>query len=451
MKTPRLRPPNGRQRDDTSSKARATFHPKRFTLKNGLRVLLAEIPNLPTVSLSLSVLSGAREEPEGTAGTAVLLSRLLDEGTPTRSSLEIAEAIESVGGAIECDCSYESVAMFLGVLSKDIDVGLELVADIAMNPILGEDALAKERDRILAEIRSVMDRPQVVAGWEFNELIYRDHPLHRPVHGYPHTIEKITRGDLLDFHQRYFKPNNAILSVAGDFRTQEMLSRLEEEFGGWKSEEIEDKGRVHPQRQHDVRRKFLKVESEQAHIYFGHLGVERTHPDFYALQVLDTILGGGAGLTARIPHKLRDEQGLAYTTFASITNSAGTEAGKFLAYMGTSPENIERAIDGFRNEIQTVVSEGVFSQELADAKAYLTGNFVFAFESNTQIARFLVNAEIFGLGFDYVEKYPRYIESVTLEDVARVAAKHLSTEHYSLVISGPADAVGLDWIEAGNS
>ena len=172
--------------------------------------------------------------------------------------------------------------------------------------------------------------------------------------------------------------------------------------------------------------------------------MRRTHPDFYALQVLDTILGGGAGLTARIPRKLRDEQGLAYTTFASITNSAGIDPGKFMAYMGTSPANVGRAIDGFKTEIQTVIAEGVSPEELDDAKAYLTGNFVFAFESNSQIARFLVSAEVFGLGFDYVDKYPGYIQSVTLEDIARVAAEHLSTEHYSLVISSPEDTVGFE-------
>ena len=439
MKAPRSLLPVSRRKDRLPSPGKAAFHPERFTLSNGLRVLLAENSTLPAISLSLSVQAGARAEPEDRAGTAVLLSRLLDEGTTSRSSLEIAEAIESVGGAIDCDCSYERVSAFLGVLSKDIDLGLALVADIVMHPVLGEEVLAKERDRVLAEIRSAMDRPQTVAGWEFNELVYRDHPLHRPVHGYPHTIEKITCGDLREFHKRHFHSNNAMVSVVGDFKTPDMLSRLESAFGGWEPGEIDDSRETTLERQSDVRRKFLKVESEQAHIYFGHLGVRRTHPDYYALQVLDTILGGGAGLTARIPRKLRDEQGLAYTTFASITGSAGTDPGKFLAYMGTSPANIGRAIAGFKTEIRSVIAEGVTSEELDDAKAYLTGNFVFAFESNSQIARFLLSAEVFGLGFDYVEKYPGYIEALTLEDIARVAAQHLSTEHYSLVISSSED------------
>ena len=134
--------------DKASSRRQAAFTPERFTLQNGLTVLLAESPALPAISLSLSLQAGARGEPEEKAGTAVLVSRLLDEGTATRSSLEIAEAIESVGGAIDCDCSHERVSVFLGLLSKDIDLGLKLVPDVVMHPLLGEEALAKERDRL---------------------------------------------------------------------------------------------------------------------------------------------------------------------------------------------------------------------------------------------------------------------------------------------------------------
>jgi zinc protease len=415
------------------------FRPAGFTLDNGLRVLVAENHTVPTVSLSLSVLSGAREEPEEEAGTALLVSRLLDEGTPSRSSLEIADAIESVGGAIDTDCSYERVSTFMGVLAKDVDLGLDLVADVVRNPLLSADALAREKERLLAEIKSARDRPQTVAGWEFSELVYRNHPLHRPVHGYPRTIEKISQGSLRQFHEGHFFPNNAVLSVVGDFETAEMLSRLNAVFGGWGRGQLQPRRKPPLQRQREVRRKFIKMDSEQTHIYFGHLGIERTHPDFYALQVLDTILGGGAGLTARIPHKLRDEQGLAYTTFATITSSAATDPGKFVAYMGTSPENVGKAVEGFKTEIQRIIREPVSREELSDAKAYLTGNFVFAFEANSQIARFLVNAEVFGLGFDYMDSYPDYIERVTVEDIARVAQRHLSTEFYSLVVAGPHD------------
>jgi zinc protease len=179
--------------------------------------------------------------------------------------------------------------------------------------------------------------------------------------------------------------------------------------------------------------------AQQANIYLGHLGIERTSPDFYALQVLDTILGGGAGFTARIPQRLRDELGLAYTTFASITMTAGIDPGRFVAYIGTSPENTRLAIDGLLNEIRRIIDEPVSVDELEDAKDFLTGSFVFAFESSAQIARFLVQASVYDLGFNYGEKYPRLIRSVTAEDIARVARQYLDPENYTLTVTGPSE------------
>src|SRR5262245_46574535 len=200
------------------------------TLHNGLKILLVENPSLPTVSMTVSVLAGARYDPESKAGLAIMVSRLLDEGTEKRTSLEIADAIESVGGAIDTDGSFERVVAAAGVLNKDVDLGLELLSDLVIRPIFPQEYVDKEKERTLAEIVSAQDRPQVVAGWAFNELVYQDHPLHRPSHGYPNTVEQLTREDLLDFHRRFFVPNNAILSVVGDFQVSELLHRIDKDF-----------------------------------------------------------------------------------------------------------------------------------------------------------------------------------------------------------------------------
>ena len=418
---------------------RRTFDVHSQILDNGLKVLLVENPSIPTVSLNASVLAGARLDPESKAGLAIMVSRLLDEGTQTRTSFEIADAIESVGGAIDADGSFERTLVSAGVLNKDIDLGLELLADLSMRPIFPQEYVEKEKERTLAEIVSAQDRPQVLAGWAFNELIYQDHPLHRPSHGYPQTVERIQRADLIEFHQKYFVPNNVLLSVVGDFRVSEMLPKIEKAFGAWPSKPITFPTYPQPVRQTGKRTKFIQMPAQQLNIYLGHLGITRTNADFYALQVLDTILGGGAGFTARIPQRLRDELGLAYTTFASITMTAGLDPGRFVAFIGTSPENMKLATEGLVNEIRRIIQEPVTVQELQDAKDYLTGSFVFAFESSPQIARFLVHAEVYGLGFDYVEKYPEYIRAITIEDISRVAKKYLDSENYTLVVVGPTD------------
>ncbi len=366
-----------------------------------------------------------------------MVSRLLDEGTESRTSFEIADAIESVGGAIDADGSFERIVVSAGVLTKDINLGLELLSDLSIRPVFPQEYVDKEKERTLAEIISAQDRPQVVAGWAFNELVYQDHPLHRPSHGYPQTVERIERGDLIDFHKRYFVPNNVLLSVVGDFRIPEILPKIEKAFGTWPSKPISFPAYPPPIRQTGKRTKFIRMPAQQLNIYLGHLGVTRNNPDFYALQVLDTILGGGAGFTARIPQRLRDELGLAYTTFASITMTAGSDPGRFVAFIGTSPENMKLATEGLVNEIRRIIEEPVTAEELQDAKDYLTGSFVFAFESSPQIARFLVHAEVYGLGFDYIEKYPEYIRAITVEDISRVAKMYLDSENYTLVVVGP--------------
>ena len=418
---------------------RRAFDVHSHVLGNGLKVLLVENPSIPTVSMNASVLAGARYDPESKAGQAIMASRLLDEGTETRSSFEIADAIESVGGAIEADGSFERLVVSAGVLNKDIGLGLELLSDLLIRPVFPQEYVDKEKERTLAEIVSAQDRPQVVAGWAFNELVYQDHPLHRPAHGYPETVERLERNDLFEFHKKYFLPNNVILSVVGDFRVSELLPKIEDALGSWRARPIVFPTYPEPVRQSGKRTKFIQMPAQQLNIYLGHLGVKRTNPDYYALQVLDTILGGGAGFTARIPQRLRDELGLAYTTFASITMTAGLDPGRFVAFIGTSPENMKLATEGLVNEIRRITEEPVTAQELQDAKDYLTGSFVFAFEASPQIARFLIHAEVYGLGFDYVEKYLEYIRRVTIEDMSRVAKMYLDSENYTLVVVGPLD------------
>lgn len=416
-----------------------SFEVHSQVLSNGLKVLLVENPVIPAIAINATILAGARHETEDKAGLAIMVSNLLDEGTTTRSSFDIADAIESTGGHLETDASFERVVAAATVLKQDTDLGLELVADLLINPIFPEDYVAKEKSRTLAEIASAKDRPQVVAGWAFNELIYGTHPLHRPAQGYPETIEGINRESLVGFHKHFFAPNNAILSVVGDFRIPEILSLIERRFGGWNSRPVSMPLIGKPLRQKERREKFIPMAAQQSNIYLGHLGIERSNPDFYALQVLDTILGGGAGFTARIPQRLRDELGLAYTTFASITMTAGVDPGRFVAYIGTSPENTKLAIEGLLNEIRKIVAEPVSVEELQDAKDFLTGSFVFAFESSAQIARFLIQATVYDLGFDYGERYPSFIKAITANDIARVARRYLDTENYTLTVAGPME------------
>jgi zinc protease len=406
-------------------------------LPNGLALLVCERHNTPTISIEVSLLAGSRLETDEVAGLASLTGRLLTEGTTSRSAEEIALAIESVGGSMDSGTGTEGAVVSASTLSRDFDLGVELCADVLLHPAFEAERVSHERERTISEIRSALDRPRTVLDWKFNELIYGIHPLHRPAVGYEDSVAKIDRQQVVDFHRSFFVPTNCSVSVVGDFECEVIMPKLEEIFGSWVATAPPIPEIPGVERQTASTEEFVAMDKEQVNIYVGHLGIRRSNPDYYPLNVLDVILGSAPGFTSRIPKRLRDEQGLAYSTFANITQSSGLDPGRFVAYIGTSPENRQRAIEGILGEIRKVVEQPVNSDELRDAKQYLTGSFVFQFQTNSQIAHFMILAERYGLGFDYVEKYPGLINSVSVDDIARVAKTYLHPEAATVVVVGP--------------
>lgn len=427
----------------TQQAAQIQFDVERLELANGLVLLLSENHATPSVSINAIVLAGSRFEPDDKAGLASLVGELVDEGTTTRSSQEIAEAVESVGGRFRSAGDYQTSGVQAAFLSQDLWLGLEIAADVLMNASFPEEQIKLHVGRRAAQIKSRLDVPRIQASDAFNEVVFAGHPQHRPAIGYETTVSQLTRNDLIDFYRRYYVPNNTLLAIVGDFDKQELKERAAAIFGGWQASESFARP-VLPaiQRQTEAIEKFVMAPKEQVNIFIGHAGISRTNPDFYALLVMDTILGSSPGFTSRIPRILRDEQGLAYTTFSNITASAGLDAGRFIAYIGTSPENLEQALSGLRGEITRMAREPVTAHELESAKAYLTGNFVFDFQTNAQIAEFLVEAEVYGLGFDYLQTYPEKIRAVTIEEVSRVAGSYLAPEALTTVVVGPVDELG---------
>ncbi|HWQ35961.1 MAG TPA: pitrilysin family protein [Blastocatellia bacterium] len=413
---------------------------ERIELPNGLIVLLSENRALPAVSISAAVRTGERFVSDEKAGLASLAGKMLDEGTTSRTAHQIASAIESVGGALQTTGGYATTSVSVTALSGDLDQGLELTADLLRNPLFPEDRLQLEVGKRLAEIVARQDEPQIVASEAFNEIIFAGTPQHRPLIGYEQTVAKLTRADLLAYHQRFFVPNNTILALAGDFSVAQTARRIEQLFADWEpTPQLSLPEVPRPQRQQPVTR-FINRDKEQVNIYLGHLGIERSHPDYHALRVLDTILGDSPGFTSRIPRVLRDEQGLAYTTYCHLARSAGIDPGRFVAFIGTSPENLEQAVSGLRQQIESVVVAPPTTAEVETARDYLTGSFVFEFETNAQMASFMISAEIHQLGSDYPLRFLSEISRVTADEVWRVAQQHIAPDKLTLVAVGPVEA-----------
>ncbi len=409
----------------------------RHRLPNGLRLLISENRRLPLLSLTACVVAGADQNPAGRPGLANLTARLLDEGTEAYPAEELAELVEGTGGVLGTYSVRELSGLGFNLPARHWRLALEVMAETLRRPVFPRRHFLRERERLLNQLRAARDDPYQVADHLLSRVVYRGTPLEHPPAGTIHGVRKIRRDDVRNFHGEKYAPSSTLLAVAGDVDSAAVVEAVRERFGDWDNPGYRRDPLPPLSRQSAPRQRRLHLDREQLHILIGHLGVPRSHPDFHALQVLDIVLGSGPGFTSRVPRRLRDDQGLAYTTFSDITSSSGLWPGRFLAYVSTSPENQAAALEGLLDEIELLQREGISEEELTLAQDFLTGSFVFDFQSNADLARFLIQTELYGLGEDYPRRYPEIIRALTVEDVARVARLHLDPVNYTRVMVGP--------------
>jgi zinc protease len=413
---------------------------KRSVLDNGLTLLIVERHNLPIVKVSLGINAGSLHEPEEKAGLASLAAGLLTEGTANRSAQEISEEIEFVGGSVGAGGGDDYVKASLSILKKDIDLGFDLLSDILLNPVFPEDEIEKKKERIKGGLKSREDDPGFVASRDFKKAVFGSHPYGRLVSGTEETLDRIKRDDLVEFHANYYVPNNAIMAVVGDVTAAEVEKLIKRYFSQWHAKKIPPLSL--PAVREAEGRKTITVDKDlsQANIILGHIGVRRDDPDYYSVSVMNYILGGG-GFASRLMKNIRDDKGLAYSIQSSfMPNRYG---GRFQVVLQTKNESANIAIEEVLKEINKIRTTSVSESELADAQSFLTGSFPMRIENSSRIAGFLVAVEVFGLGTDYIDDYPSYINGVTREDVLRVAEKYLDPENYILVVVADQEKTAL--------
>lgn len=443
----RVRPAPVRQRPAARAQSVgfAPLEPVERRLPNGLHLILLENHDLPTVTLTARIDAGSFQDTDQTAGLANMTARMLDEGTRNRDHQAISAALEQVGASFAVSTGGETTVATLDSLSPRTEDLLPLFAELLRAPQFPEDRLEAERERLLVELRESADDAGYVAREAFDALVYGAHPAHRPVAGTAATVRRLTRNDLAEFHQRYYRPENTTIVAVGDFRAPALLAHLTEVFGDWPALGPRSIPRFpDPVRQAGIVARHIPMNKTQAQVILGHLGVRRRSPDFVPLRVMDTILGEGVsgGFTARIPYQLRDVQGLAYTVSSSITGSAGREPGVFIAALGTDPAKAQTAVAALLKEIRRIRSAGVTEQELAEAERYLADSYVFDFQTHGQLARYLQAADYYELGYNYRQRFPALVRRVTRADVLRTARQYLDPEHYLLVVVGPEPKSG---------
>ncbi len=404
---------------------------QRQVLPSGMILLVSEKRAVPIVTATMLIQAGGLVDPPDKPGLANLAAEVLTQGTTTRTATQISEAIEFVGGSLSVEAGQDVTTVSLSVLSRDLDLGLELLADILLHPTFAPDEIQRKVQEVVANIKRKQEDPGEVSAEAFAALVFGTHPYGRPVEGTEASVPTITRDDLVRFHEAHYRPNKTILAVVGDVSLPDLIRRLEARLGAWKpgGTNFTPPPAPSPPARPVVRT--IQRDVTQANINLGHLGVKRDNPDYYAIQVMNYILGGG-GITSRLTAKIREEKGWAYDVGSAFIPDK--YVGTYNVSLQTKNEVAQEAIEAVLAEMRRIREQPVGEDELRDAKAYLTGSFPLRLDTSKKIVGLLANIEYFGLGLDYVDRYAGLISAVTTADIQRVAQKYLDPDRYALAV-----------------
>jgi zinc protease len=410
------------------------IHPvKRFSLSNGLMILVQETPEVPTVSVALVFPGGVRYESEKTNGLFNVLAKAWTKGTEAHSAQGIAELIEGMGGSITGFSGQNTLGLQGRFLSQNLYKGLALFTEILLTPTFPSEEIKKIRPLILAQLKRQDDYLPGVAVREFRRLLFSPHPYGMNPLGKASVIKAISSKNLLETYRYFVIPDRGVLSIVGDIRAEEIISSIETMLGAWSVEsEISLPAPPEPDPLIAPRILTLKREKQQVHIVLGFPGTTFNNPDRYALETLNAVLSGQGG---RLFIDLRDKESLAYSVTSFL--GLGLDYGSFAFYIACAPEKKDRALKGLWREIYSVTRDRVTDDELERAKKWLVGTHEIGLQTNRAQAMDMALNELYGLGYNFASEYVRKIDGVTADQVLNVTKKLMNSEEYVLVKVGP--------------
>ena len=409
----------------------------RATFDNGLRVLIAEYHELPLVEFHLIVGAGAAEDPPGKGGLAALTAGTLTRGTGKLSADELARAIESLGGRITATPGTDGTIVTAEFLSPDFAAGLDLLRQVLLDPAFARDEVRRRRDEQAAGIVAALEDASAIADECFAGFLYGSHPYGRPIEGLSATVPKLGRGDVADFYERWYRPNDTILVLVGDVFAAEATVRLREAFGAWRPRPDALAVRAAPPSRLTARRVLLvdKPDATQTQIRLGNVAIARNDPAYIPAVVANTILGGG--FTSQLIEELRIKRSLTYSAwsmFAARLAGGDFRLGTFTK-TPTTTETLALALS-VEGEFR---SHAPARERLAKAKTYLRGQFPLRIESPDALAARLAEAEFNALGPEELATYRARVAAVTPEQAAEVAGKLMPPpEAVAIVVVGKA-------------
>lgn len=419
----------------------------REELPDGLVLLHARHGDLPLVTLSLVAEAGGVEEPAERAGLAHMTANALASGTSRRSADEIAWAIESLGIHLQAHAGWDAAYLRMTVPTGRLDEAAELFADVVRDPVFPEGEITRLREQQLAGILQRRKQPGTLAGDAAARAIFADDvPWSRPLAGTTETVRELGRADVAAFHRARYTPRASALIVVGSIDRAAARALAERWFGDWQGPAVSRRGvRV---RSASDRPRVVVVDrpgAVQSEIRIGHVGVERSTPDYFPLVVMNTVLGGS--FTSRLNMNLREKHGFTYGVRSGFTMRR--HPGPFLVQAAVANDVTARAVEEALREIDGLREHGATPKELDSARDYLGGILPLQLQTTAQLAGRLEDLVVYDLPLDWFTNYRSSIAQVEPDDVLRVAREHVRPDRFAVVVVGAAEQVAPDLEKLG--
>jgi zinc protease len=413
---------------------------QRTVLPNGLVLLVSEEHSLPVVTFKLLLDAGSRRDPSGKEGLASLTANGLLLGTARRSAEAFNEELDFMGASLDAGAGRDYTTLSLQVVTKDLDHGFDLFMEALTQPTFPDKELRKEVQQALAAIQAADEQPEEAAEKAFDRVLFLKSPYAHPVEGTGESLPRISAEDVRRFHRTWYRPNVAVLAVVGDVTPELVQGKLIPRLTAWQAGTVPAEHFATTFTEGPKREEIDRAVT-QATIVLGHRGISRDNPDYYALAVMNYILGGG-GFGSRLVDEIRVKRGLAYSVASFF--DARKYPGSFQVVLQTKNASASEAIALVVQEMERMGREPVSEEELSRAKKYLTGSFPLRLDTQGKLAGFLTVVEYFGLGLDYPERYPSLINAVTRDEVIRMATTYLHPEKAILVVVANLKEAGFD-------
>lgn len=411
--------------------------PVEKTLGNGLRVIVVPKHDIPLVAARLLFKTGAAADPAGRDGLAQLTATVLTKGTRTRTAEQIARGVEALGATVSADAGWDSSTIDLSVMSANLPKAMEYVADVARNATFAAKELDRERAQMIDALQVELTEPAPVARLAASRLVFGDTAYAHNLGGMPSTLQKITRADLVRFHAAHYRPDNAVLVLAGDVKAEDAFQLAETRFGAWKRGRAPAGPSAKPTERRPVAPRVVVIdmpESGQAAVVVARPGIRRSDPAYMQALVANSILGGG--YSARLNQEIRIKRGLSYGASSSFEPRA--DVGPFTARTQTKHESAAEVAGIITAEMGRLADANVLEAELTPRKAVLMGEFAQSLETTSGIVNRVSALALYGLPLSEINRYISGVQGVTAEQVRKFAANNLGGKDVSIVVAGDA-------------